>query len=94
MPGKSGLFYLRSTRHLPDAPTTAAVETATRHWRDVLKGLLLIAVLAFWALCLALTEGAREPLGGVEAWRALASAHAAWWVTLFAVGVGLAALHP
>jgi hypothetical protein len=82
------------SRHLPDAPAEGPVEMATRHWRDVWKGLLLFAGLAFWALRLATTEGAREPLGGLEAWRALAATHAAWWITLFAFGLGLAALHP
>ena len=80
------------TRHLPDAPVAAAV--ATRHWRDLLKGLLLLAVLGFWALYLAFTEGAREPLGELQAWRALARAHAAWWLTLLVTGVGLTVLHP
>jgi hypothetical protein len=41
-----------------------------------------------------MTEGAREPLGGLDAWRALASAHAAWWLTLLALELGLAGLHP
>lgn len=83
------------TSHLPDAPVaTAGVETATRHGRDVWKGLLLLLVLGFWALRLAATEGAREPLGELESWRALAKTHAAWWVTLVVLSVGLAALHP
>jgi hypothetical protein len=82
------------TSQLPDAPVAGVVETSTRHWRDVLKGLLLLLVLGFWALRLALSDGAREPLGGLEAWRAIASAHAAWWATLLVVSLGLAVLHP